>query len=356
MDSYNEILDTMVERYTQLSGIVPSNESDIMLRFKVLASELYNTMCAMDYLKTQMFCHSATGEYLDKHASVRGLTRKSATYATGELTFSLSDYAVQQVFIPTGTVVSTNSSHPLQFETTQDAVINAGELSVTVGARALVSSESYNVLPKEITVMVTPPAGVASVVNKKAFTGGSDEESDEDLRARVLDSYKNLSNGTNAAYYKKLSQAVSGVYSAGVISGLRGNATVDVYVCGKGKAVTYKEIQEVQKILDENRELNVDILVLYAKPVDSKFLIELEVEDGYEFNAVKAELVQQITDYVNSLGVGKSAMLTQISDLIYHTKGVRNFCLPEGYNFDICPSNDSYCVVSDIEVRQVTAW
>ena len=42
---------------------------------------------------------------------------------------------------------------------------------------------------------------------------GLTDQIDEELRARVLDSYINISNGANAAYYKSLALSVSGISS-----------------------------------------------------------------------------------------------------------------------------------------------
>ena len=45
-------------------------------------------------------------------------------------------------------------------------------------------------------------AAVTACTNPAAFTGGSDEEDDETLRARVLESYQRLPNGANTAWYE----------------------------------------------------------------------------------------------------------------------------------------------------------
>lgn len=356
MDSYDDILKRMVDSYSELSGFVPNEESDIMLRFRVLAGELYSNLVAQKYLKEQMFAVTASADYLDKHATVRGLERKQATYSTGELTFSLSQTALEDVLIPKGVVASTNSSQALRFKTTIDAVIPTGAISVTVPAQAVESGVTYNVKSKQVSVIVTPPAGVVAVTNNKAFTGGTDKESDQSLRQRVLYSYQDISNGTNAIYYKRLAESVPGVYSAGVVPRERGNGTVDVYISSKGEDVTYKEVEQVQQLLDENRELNVDVMVWRALSSKVCMLLELEVVDGYAFEDVKAELESKITEFVACLGVGKPMYLKDICDLIYHTDGVKNFCLPESSNFDVFPGDTHYCVMSEFDIRQVSAW
>lgn len=50
------------------------------------------------------------------------------------------------------------------------------------------------------TVLTRAPGRRFGVLNPRAFTGGSGAESDDDLRARVLDSFIRLPNGANAAF------------------------------------------------------------------------------------------------------------------------------------------------------------
>lgn len=68
-------------------GYVPDDASDIGIRMKTLAGEIFSLESSLDFLKRQMFPTTATGEYLDKHAEMRGLKRKPAIKASGKLMF-----------------------------------------------------------------------------------------------------------------------------------------------------------------------------------------------------------------------------------------------------------------------------
>ncbi len=355
MESYDEILSRMVNKYEELSGFSINRESDIMIRLKVLAGEIYNTMVASEFIKRQMFLSSASGEYLDKHALTRGLYRKEAVKSTGEVTFYRNEITDTQLVIEKGTIVSTAGPVIKQFVTDETVTIPSNTGSVTVSATAIEGGASYNVLKESITVLVTPPVGVTSVRNAKAFTGGSDKESDDELRDRVLYSYRDISNGTNAVYYKRLAESVPGVYSASVVSQVRGPGTVDVYICGKGKDATVNKehIQIVQDLMDENRELNVDIEVLYSWPLNVSFTFNLCVEDGYSFDEVSAVITQKITEYIDSLGVAKPALLCEMGEIIYHTQGVKNYEFLDAFCNDVYPMYKEYCVLTELDIRQV---
>lgn len=355
MQSYDDILLRMVDKYTELSGYTPSEQSDIMIRLKVLAGEIYNNTVAAEFVKRQMFPVSASGEYLDKHALERGIQRKAAQKATGEVTFSVAQALQNDVVIEKGTVVSTADSDAKRFETDEDVTLKAGSLSVDATVTATVGGGDYNALQNTVTVMVTPPLSINSVTNKKAFKGGVDAETDDELRQRVLYSYQDISNSTNAVYYKRLAESVSGVYSASVISQARGAGTVDVHIRGKQNSpVDAYKIEEVQNLIDLNRELNVDVMVLYAMAHKISYAFYLSVEDGYDFNTVSAAVKENICEYVDSLSVGDPVLLCDLGDIIYHTMGVKNYSFINSFCSDVYPLKKQYCVVDQIDIRQVS--
>ncbi len=355
MDSYEEILDRMKNEYRLHSGFMPTEQSDIMLRLKVLAGEIYNTTVATDFVKRQMFVSTASGEYLDMHAQERGITRKEAVKATGELKFFLSAQNSSDVVIERGTIVSTQGEDARRFETTETVVIKAGSMAVLAPAVACEEGADSNILPKTATVIVTPVMYVTSSTNEKAFRGGLNSETDEELRKRVLSSYKDISNGTNEIYYKRLAQSVPGVYSASVSKSKRGAGCIDVHICGREKAPLSSEIMgQVQSLLDENREINVDVLVVYAAPNKVSLVLDLEVEDGFNFETVSTVVEKKLRDYIDALGVSESALLCDMRDLVYHTTGVKNFEFDRQLCFDVVPKKSEYCVADVIEIRQVS--
>ena len=130
MYSYDEILQKMVDKYKELSGFEVFEESDIMIRLRVLAGELFNSYNALEYVKRQMNVKTAESEYLDNHALQRGLSRKNGVKAKGEVTFSLSAIASRDIVIDKGTVVSTASADVKSFETDETVIIKDGTLSV----------------------------------------------------------------------------------------------------------------------------------------------------------------------------------------------------------------------------------
>ena len=116
--SYSEILTTMQETFSTLTGMQADDASDIGIRMKVLAGEVYSCYGYLDWIKRQMFAQTATGEQLDLHANQRGLARKAAAPAYGSHTFSMEEALWYDVDIPVGTVCAVSGQHALRYETT----------------------------------------------------------------------------------------------------------------------------------------------------------------------------------------------------------------------------------------------
>jgi len=131
---------------------------------------------------------TAKGANLDRLVADRGIVRQTGTRATGDLLFRAAGVALSDITIPKGTVVSATGQDGTRifFETIEDGVIEAGDSSVTVPAHAVEPGTQGNVPELAINVMTSYIPGVASVNNPSPFTGGTDEESDDDLRIRYI--------------------------------------------------------------------------------------------------------------------------------------------------------------------------
>lgn len=325
MENYNEIYQRMKNAYEQSSRAVFNEESDIAIRLKVLAGEIYNAQTSMEWLKRQMFSSTASGEYLDYLASQRGLKRKQATKAQGELMFLISEPKDHAIIIPKGAVVATTDSEPLRFVTTEDEEISAGGVLVSVYAEAEEPGSRSNIGKEQAIVPVSIPAEIETVTNKVVFEAGEDAESDDELRERIKASYLNQSNGTNAAYYEQLALSVEGIAKAGVAGRVRGQGTVNVYVCGKNTAASDAAVAKVQALMNKERELNVDVTVYKAQFVNYDLAVSVKAKSGYGESEVRTKCRNVFVDYVNSLPVGGKLYLSALGARLLATDCIVNY-------------------------------
>ena len=351
MTGYEEILSRMKKKYTEISGYQVPELSDIDIRMKVLAGELFNSEVNLEFIKRQMFPSTATSQYLDLHAQDRGLSRKQAVKATGTVRFYINEPIEEHINIPMGTVVSTEGDTQYRYLTDEAAVLTAGSTVVNVRCTAEKGGSKYNVKSGNITAMVTNVVGIEGVTNPTSFSGGVDLESDEGLRKRILNSFVSISNGTNKAYYKQLAESVDGVSSASVIPKVRGVGTVNVYICCEKTEASPELVNQVQSIMDRQRELNVDVKVYAAKIVQANFGVRVVLKQGYSESDVRKNVRKSVSEYMDMLEVGEDIYESHLGKAVLSAEGVYNYSWLSIYPRYVEVDDDSIAVFGNMVVE-----
>lgn len=119
---------------------------------------------------------------LDVFVRLFGISRFAPRRATGTVTF-IRNAVTADLVVPYGTILSTSSGVPVTFTTMAPAMMGISVESVTVPVQALEGGTRGNVAPGTINVASNLPLGV-SVTNIQSTTGGTDMESDPELRLR----------------------------------------------------------------------------------------------------------------------------------------------------------------------------
>ena len=175
---YADIIAEMNNRAKSVFGAdVNLNEfSPLGMIFKVVAFSMSVIWQLAEFVYYGGYKDTAEGHQLDGVCQYIGITREPARYATGAVTITGDEGTTIPLFF----IVS---SGDYQFWTQVEKTIPASG-SVDVPIRALELGNNSNVLPGTITTIVNPKAGISSVTNATATTGGAEIETDEALRAR----------------------------------------------------------------------------------------------------------------------------------------------------------------------------
>ncbi|MHC2534226.1 baseplate J/gp47 family protein [Bradyrhizobium diazoefficiens] len=191
-------------------SLIPNSVLRIMSDAKAGLAHL--VLLYIDWLSKQLLPDTAETEWLDRHGQI-WLTnadgskgRKAATYASG--TVSLT--GAQGIIVPMATGLT--SAAGVSYETTEEITIGSGPTPVEV--MALTAGAVGNVDEGEtITVSDAIPGldGTAAVVS---ISGGVDEETDDQLRARILFRIQRPPMGGDADDYVLWALAVPGVTRA----------------------------------------------------------------------------------------------------------------------------------------------
>ena len=323
MREIEEIYEELLNSFEQRAGFRPENSCDAAVRLYALAAQLQALEIQAEWVLDQSFPQTAQGVYLDHHASMRGLSRTEATKSVGVLRFSISSPASSPLTISEGTVCMT--AQEVRFQTTAEGIISPGELSVDIPAESVEAGSASNAVAGAICILTACPVAVTGCTNPSPFLGGSDQESDEELRARILESYQRLPNGANAAYYEQTAMQHEGVAAARAVGRARGIGTVDVYVATQAGVPDEELLTEIETDLQEKREIAVDVQVLAPSTQEVDVTAEIAVKDGEDFEAVKTAAEQSITSLFSGKLLGKAVRLAEIGNLVYDTQGVENY-------------------------------
>ena len=140
------------------------------------------------------------GSDLDAFTQLFGITRLTAKKATGSVTFTRSGSASVAISIPFGTQLTSNTDPAVIFQTTSAGIIAVNQTYVEVAIQAIDGGNNGNVAAGTILGISSPITGVASVTNPLAATGGTEVESDSELRTRWKSTVFRSLAGTEAMY------------------------------------------------------------------------------------------------------------------------------------------------------------
>lgn len=164
------------------------------------------------------------------HAEMRGIERKAATYATGEITITGKAGTV----IPAGSAFSTasvNGEPAVEFVTTEEVTIGSDE-TVTVAITAVEAGTVGNVPAGTIILKANAVSGITAVTNEEDTSGGTEEESIESLQQRIIeyDLSQSISYVGSEADYRRWAMEVPGVGNAVIIPAQDSSGLIQIII------------------------------------------------------------------------------------------------------------------------------
>lgn len=325
MKSVEELYAELAADFAQRTGMEVGASGDMAVRMYALAAQLYSLYAHSEWVARQCFPQSAAGEYLERHAQIRGITRREAAKSEGVLRFGVEEARSTDLTIPAGTVCMTAGL--VRFETTEAVVLAAGMLFVDAAARAVESGTAGNVGAGTVLSMAVAPVGVSWVNNPQPFGGGTDQEDDEALRERVLESFQRLPNGANAAFYEQGALSFAEVAAVDVIPRARGRGSVDVVLATSAGVPGEELIRTVQAWFETRREIAVDVLVRAPNVRTVNVQVSVQSQEGADGMAIRDAVKQALVSWFNGKQLGKSVLLAKLGRVIFEVDGVENYAI-----------------------------
>lgn len=214
------------------------------------ALEIARLWDALNEMAASVFPAYSWGIYLDEHGVTLNTPRKDAVAATGSVTFT----GTVGTLIPTGVEVATEQVDPdvdpTFFRTVDSEVIPIGG-TVDVQVQAVEKGSLGNVAAGTVSVLYSPVDGVASITNLQPVSGGTDIETDEQYRRRILLAYAGAHGAGTRADYEMWALAYPGVSYVYVDPLWNGAGTVRVVVTDVyNKPVSQSVVDGLQAELD----------------------------------------------------------------------------------------------------------
>lgn len=322
MKTVEEIYDEMLAVFRQETGAEASAVSDLSVKLYAVAAQVYGLYVQAEWLSRQCFPQTARGEFLDRHALLRGVERRKATAAQGRIRFSIDAPAGADLTVPLGTVCATAGL--ARFETVEEATLEAGKTSVEVSARAVEPGEGGNVPAGSILAMAVPPVGISRCVNPAPFTGGTDAEDDETLRSRVLDTYRRMPNGANAAFYEQGALSFDQVAACTVLPRAYGKGTVEVVVSTPSGLPGEELLSALEDYYEQRREIAVQVTVRAPTVKTVDVSLRVTPGEGAEADQVKENVEKALRDYFSGERLSEDVLTAKLCQLAFAQDGVVN--------------------------------
>jgi uncharacterized phage protein gp47/JayE len=269
------------------------------------------------------------GADCDSFGADFGFVRLPAVAAVGQVTFSRFTPS-SSAFISVGTAVSTtdnSQSFMVSADPTNPAfagtgyALASGVASLIVPIIAVVAGSAGNVQAGSISVISSAIAGVDTVQNSLALTGGLDAESDSAFRARFGSYLASLSRATDIA----IGAAVTGIqqgltYTISENINQTGATQMGHFVVtvdnGTGVPPNWL-LSEVQQAVDAVRPVGSSFAVQGPIVTDADVSMTLTTATGVSHQDVVAAVVSAIEDYVAGLSIGATLNYTRLAQLAY---------------------------------------
>jgi len=289
----------------------------------------------------------AWGDYLDDHGATVRLERLAAVAAEGEVTFSGTD----GIIIGAGTVVAveptTAEEEPREYEVQTGGTIAGGEITLPVTATT--PGSGGNAAAGAVTLPVSALPGVTSISNADPIVGGTDPETDEALRERLLAAYEGRGPGTQRDY-EVWARAYGGVGRATVVPLWNGPGTVLVIaLTADGDPVSATVVDGLQGLLDPvagtgagDAPVGPTVTVTTAVAVNVDVDATVELEGGYSLDGaggtvdLTAAITAAVRPYLEGVQPGSEIVLAQVAARIITVPGVHDV---GGVELDGSPAN-----------------
>ena len=333
--TYDEILADKIQKAKDLFGEDINTEENTPLG-KFIRINAYNEALLseeMELVYYSIFPNTATGVSLDRLCTFAGISRNPATAAR----FNVTVKGTNDTTVPMGFLVGTDSG--ITYYCNKDVVITGDTAVLEVDCTE--NGEIGNVAPQDITQIINPAANVEEIVSVELVYKGEETESDYALRKR----FETARDGLGACNEPSIIAAIMRiptVESVGIITN-ESDETVsgrpphsfECYVAGgenyhqqiaeaifDKKPIGIKTAGSVSQEITDAAGNPYTVYFSHTAIIDVYVNIQVNVSTQFEGDSGIEEITDNISNYIDNLGVGGAVILSALYGEIHKVAGV----------------------------------
>ena len=236
---------------------------------------------------------------------------------------------------------------------------NLPEGTTEVPVKCMQTGTAGNVIAGTVIFKLSQLSGVTAVTNPEAITGGTEEEDDDSLRARIvsLDQSQSVSYVGSVADYKRWSLEVPGVGGVTVIPAQDDSGLVTLVITDSNGDPANEEICQnvydyIMSTADPELRLtapNVKLNVIPPTITELSVSVTVEVGTGSSLEAIKSAFIEAVQAYLDTARSDGEVRYTQIGKILAGISGV--------YDYDALTLNGGTTNISitNTQLPQVTS-
>lgn len=318
-----ELVDRIQQDFVSRLSLVGAvlRRSVVYVLSRVLAGAAHMLHGHLDYLSRQLFPDTQQSAYLIRFGALFGLTPTAAAFATGNVSVTGTNGSVIRV----GTLLQ--RADGTEYSVTVEQTISGG--IATAPVIAVTADEDSDCDEGVVLNFESPIAGVdaASTVATDGLSGGSDGETEEEFRTRILERMRNPPQGGSAADYTAWAKGVSGVTRVWPVPlGLGAGTVVVRFVRDDDLSLIPDagEVTAVQTYIDALKPAHATVTVV--APVASPLALTLHISP--DTSDIRAAVSAQLTDLLyRDAEPGGTIQLSDIRTAIGNAAGLDDYTL-----------------------------
>lgn len=309
-------LPTLISRTTTDLASNSLRQSDAQVLARALSGAAYGLYGYMAWTAKQILPDTADEAMLERQALLRLETpRIAADAASGSASFTAAAGAALDADLVL------QASDGRQYRVASAVTTTAG--ANTAALEAVDGGILGNAAAGLKLTLVQPVEGVDDTFTVLApgLTGGTDQETVESLRARVIRSYQVIPHGGDADDYVTWALECSGVTRAWTVKNYMGPGTVGVFFVRDGDTTIIpdaNEIATVQAYLETKAPVTAEVYALAPVLKVVNYTIALTPDTTTVRAAVTAELADL---HEREAGLGETLLLSHIREGVSSAEG-----------------------------------